>query len=170
MVDTNPRLSIRQGSFRAQVDNHVAMQKLQLKPYHPTMIVDLNEDDFDRRSQSSDICLEKFNYDPALVDHILWSDECKFNRNRTVNSHNCTYRSTENLHTKFSVPSTEEGMMMWCGLWSNGLLAPYFFDETVTGSTYRHMLVDYVWPQLQGKRLYFQHDGAAPHDAVIVSR
>ena len=30
------------------------------------------------------------------------------------------------------------------------------------------MLVDYAWPQLQGKRLYFQHDGATPHDAVIV--
>ena len=30
------------------------------------------------------------------------------------------------------------------------------------------MLVDYTWPQLQCKRLYFQHDGAAPHYAVIV--
>ena len=30
------------------------------------------------------------------------------------------------------------------------------------------MLVDYAWPQLQGKRLYFQHDGAALHSAVIV--
>ena len=30
------------------------------------------------------------------------------------------------------------------------------------------MLVDYAWPQLQLKRLYFQHDGAAPHYAIIV--
>ena len=30
------------------------------------------------------------------------------------------------------------------------------------------MLVDYAWPQLQRKGLYFQHDGAAPHHAVIV--
>ena len=30
------------------------------------------------------------------------------------------------------------------------------------------MLVDYAWPQLQRKRLYFQHDGAAPHYAIIV--
>ena len=29
---------------------HAAMQKFQLKPYHPTLIVDLNEDDFDRHS------------------------------------------------------------------------------------------------------------------------
>ena len=43
--------------------------------------------------------------------------------------------------------------MMWCGLSSNELLGPYFFEETVTGSTYRQMLVNYAWPQLQGKRL-----------------
>ena len=58
-------------------------------------------------------------------------------------------------------------MMVWCGLSANGLFGPCFFDETVTGSTYRQMLVDYAWPQLQGKKLYFQNDGAAPHYAVI---
>ena len=31
------------------------------------------------------------------------------------------------------------------------------------------MLVDYAWPQWQGKRLYFQHDVATPHYAVVVS-
>ena len=59
---------------------------------------------------------------------------------------------------KFTVPNTEEGMMVWCDLSSNGLLGPYFFDETVTDLTYRQMLVDYAWPQLQRKRRYFPHD------------
>ena len=115
MVDSNPRLSIRQGSAQAGISKsryHSAMQKLQLKPYHPTLIVDLNEDDFDRRSQFCEMCLEKFNNNSHLVDDILWSDECKFNRNGTVNRHNCTYWSTENPHVKFSVPNTEEGIMV----------------------------------------------------------
>ena len=133
---------------------------------HPTLLVDLNKDDFDRRSQSSEICLEKFNYDPGLVDHILWSDGYKLNRNGTVNRHNCTYWSTENPHAEFCVADTEEGMMVWCDLSSNELLSPYFFNETDTGSMYRQMLLDYAWPQLQGKRLYFQHDGAALHYAT----
>ena len=111
------------------------MQKLQLKLFHPTLIVDLNEDDFDRHSQSSEIHLEKFNYDLALLDPILWNDQCKFKRNGTVNCHNCTYWSNENPHSKFSLPNTEEGMMVWYDLSSNGLFGPYFFDETVTGST-----------------------------------
>ena len=74
MVDTNSRLSIRQGSIQAAISRsryHAAMQKWQLKPYDPTLMVELNEDDFDGCSQSSEICLEKFNYDPGLVHHIL---------------------------------------------------------------------------------------------------
>ena len=58
-------------------------------------------------------------------------------------------------------------MMVWCGLSSNELFAPYFFDKTVTSSMYRQIFVDYPWSQLQCKRLYFQHNGAAPHYAVI---
>ena len=100
------------------------MQKLQLKPYHPTLIVDLNEDEFNRRNQSSEICLEKFNYDLALIDHILWSQECKFNINGTVSRHNGTYWSTENPHAKLRMPNTREGIMVWCCLSSNGLLGP----------------------------------------------
>ena len=113
------------------------MQKLQLKLYHPTLIVDLNEDDFDRYSQSSEIYLEKLNYDSDLIDHIVWNDKCKFNSNGSVNRYNCLHWSTDNPHVKFSVPNAEEGIMVWCGLSSNGLLSPCFFNETVTGSMYR---------------------------------
>ena len=37
-------------------------------------------------------------------------------------------------------------------------------------STYRQILVDYAWPQLQRNRLYFQHDVVASHRAVIVGK
>ena len=70
-------VSIRQDSIHAGISRnryHAAMQKWQLKLHHPTLIVNLNEDNFDRRSQSSEVCLEKCNYNPGLVDHILWSD------------------------------------------------------------------------------------------------
>ena len=136
MVDSYPRLSIRQGFGQAGISKsryHSAMQKLQLKFYHPTLIVDLNEDDFDRRSQFCEMCPKKFNNNSHLVDHILWSDECKFNRNGTVNRHNCTYRSTENPHVKFTEPNTEEGMMVWCGLSSNGFVGPLLFQRNSFG-------------------------------------
>ena len=144
------------------------MQKFQLKPYHPTPIVDLNEDDFDRCGQICEIWLETFNHDPGLVDHILWSNECKFNRTEVVNLHNYTHWSTKKPNAEFSMPNTEEGMMAWCGLSSSGLLGPHFFDQTVNGLMCRQVLVDYAWLQLRRKRLYFRYDRAAPHYAVIV--
>jgi hypothetical protein len=103
-----------------------------------------------------------------LIDHIFWSDKARFDRNEVVNRHNCTYWSSHNTHVKFKVPNTGQGVMVWCGLTSGGLFRPYFFKETVTGSVYKQMLVDYARPYFKRKRLYFQHDGAGPHYAVVM--
>jgi hypothetical protein len=145
MVTSHSNLSVRQGSAQAGISKtsyHVAMNILHLKPYHSSVIVDLNESDFDRRSQFCEIWLEKFKNDPNLIDHIFWSDEARFDRNAVVNRHNCTYWSSENPHVKFKVSNTGQGIMVWCGLTSGGLLGPYFFKETVTGPVYKQMLVD----------------------------
>ena len=170
-MDTSLWLSIRQDSIQAGISTsryHAAMQKLLLKPYHPTLIVDLNEDDFEKRSQSNEMCLEKFNYDPGFGNRILWSDECRFNRNETVTRHSCTYWSTENPAEKFSVPNTEEGMM--CGVVYRQMDSLVFTFSMKQSRVQRidKCVVDYVWSQLQGKKLYFQHDGATSHCAVIV--
>ena len=118
------------------------MQKLQLKPYHPTLIVELNEDDFDRRSQSSEICFEKL-----LLGLTIFFGATSVNLTETEQLI-VTIVSTGllKIFMRHLVCQTEEEeqMMAWCGLSSNGLLGPYFFGETVTGSTYRQMLVDYA--------------------------
>jgi len=51
---------------------------------------------------------------------------------------------------------------------SNGLVGPYCFNDTVTGSLYKEMLVEYVWPKLKRKRFYFQQDGDGSHYAIPV--
>ena len=89
------------------------------------------------RNQSSEIWLEKFENDLHLVDHSFWSDEAKFDRNEVVNRHNSTYWSSENPHIKFEVPYTQEGLMIWCGLTSGGLIGPCSFNETVTDPVYK---------------------------------
>ena len=93
--------------------DHAAIQKLQLKSSHPTLIIDLNEDDFDRCSQSSEICLEKFNYGPSSVDHIFWSDKCKFNGNGAINRHNCKLPTS--LLMRNLVCQTQK-KRSWCGV------------------------------------------------------
>ncbi|CAF1096118.1 unnamed protein product [Didymodactylos carnosus] len=171
MVTSNPQLSIRQGAAQAGISKssyQVAIKQLNFKPYRPTLIVELNEDDFDRRSEFCESWIEKFQNEPDLIDNIFWSDEAKFNMNTVVNRHNCTYWARENPYLKFEVPNTQQGVMVWCGISSSGVVGPYFFNDIVTGPLYKEMLVSYAWPQLKNKNFYFQHDGAGPHYAVIV--
>jgi CTP-dependent riboflavin kinase len=109
MVTTDPQVSIRLGAVQAGIGKtsyNVAMKQLQFKPYRPTLIVDLNEDDFDRRSEFCEIWLEKLENDPNIIDQIFWSDEAKFNMNNTVNRHNCRYWARENPHIKYEIPNT----------------------------------------------------------------
>jgi hypothetical protein len=98
-------------------------------------------------------------------------DEAKFNMNTTVNRHNCTYWTRENPRLKFEVPNIQQGVMVWYGISSDGLVGPYFFNnDSVTGPLYKEMLVNYAWPQLKRKNFYFQHDGTGAHYAVIVRK
>ena len=76
-------------------------------------IVDLNEDDFDRCSQSSEICLEKLLLCLTIFFGVTSVD---LTETEQLIGHSCTYWSTENPHAKFSVTNTDERMMMWCGL------------------------------------------------------
>ena len=64
------------------------------------------------------------------------------------------------------------GVTVWGGLTSDGLLGPFFFDDTVTATSYLNMLEDKVWPIVSrrpnAKEIIFQQDGAPPHFALIV--
>ncbi len=58
MAVNSPRLTIRQGATQAGTSKssyQVAMEQLHFKPYRSTLIVDLNEDNFDRRSEFYEI-------------------------------------------------------------------------------------------------------------------
>lgn len=110
LVINNPRLSVREGAARAEISKSTyqrAMKKLNFKPYRPTLIVQLNEDDFDRRSEFCETWLDKFDNDSDLVDRIFWSDEAKFSMNSIVNRHNCTYWARENPHLKYQIINKE---------------------------------------------------------------
>ena len=106
MITTSTNTMVR-GSAQARVSvdrYHTAVAKLHFKPYHPTLIVALNEANFDRCSPFYELWPEKLENDPHFVDHIFWSDEARFSRNGVVNRHNCTYWSSKNPHNKFEVP------------------------------------------------------------------
>lgn len=164
-------LSVRQGAAQlglARDSYHRALKELGLKCYRPQLVVELSDDDFDRRMQHCETWLQKFAEEPQLLDNILWSDESEFRLNGHVNKHNCCYWSHGNPRIQIPVSNDRHNLHVWCGISSNGILGPYFFDGTVTGASYLTLLREFAAPHLTMHNLYLQQDGAPAHYALIV--
>lgn len=62
--------------------------------------------------------------------------------------------------------------MVWCAIWPEGVIGPFFFNTTVNAQSYLDLLEGYFWPKVQHHPalhgLYFQHDGAPAHYAKSV--
>ena len=62
--------------------------------------------------------------------------------------------------------------MVWCRLWRDHVLGPFFFNGTINGEKYLSMLQNDLIPQFHllgdGRSTWFMQDGAPPHYATIV--
>ncbi len=63
-------------------------------------------------------------------------------------------------------------VMVWCGIWGDRIIGPFFFEGTVTGESNLQMLEEKVWPQISESpelsEALFQQGGAPGHWAVSV--
>ncbi len=85
---------------------------LKLKPYHLKLVHKLNEEDFDRRVQFSEIFLERDQVDPRWKDSVLWSHEAIFSLSETVNRHNCVYWDESNPNRSIDVDNLGSEQIM----------------------------------------------------------
>lgn len=170
-VERSPQKSIRRSSAEAGMSYgsyHAALHKLGLKCYHPQLVVELSDSDFDSRAQFSETYLARVQEDAHFADKISWSDEAQFRLDGKVNKHNCTYWAYTNPHLQIDVRNSKQGVQVWCGMTSGGLIGPYFFEGNVRSEHYLAMLKEFLWPAVMRRRLFFQQDGAPIHYAVDV--
>lgn len=141
-------------------------------PYRATLVHGLLEDDLDRRMEFCEKWHGKLQSSPRLADRVIWSDESIFKLNGHVNRHNSIYWSTSNPQHHLEVNMNAPGLTVWAAMSSEGLIGPFFFDNTVNGTNYLEMLQTFLWPAIEGHRhqheLWFQQDGAPPHYATSV--
>lgn len=171
LLDNSRNMSIREGAAALDMTKdsyHRAVLEAGYRAYKPTKVQELSEDDFDRREVFCETLLEKFSKEPSMINKILWSDESEFKLNGVINRHNCSYWAFSNPHELIPVSNSKQGLMVWCGLTSSGLIGPYFFDNSVTGESYLHMLQEFLWPKVKQRRLIFQQDGAPAHYSLEV--
>ena len=102
------------------------------------------------------------------VTCIHFSDEANFHLSGHVNKQNTRLWSEENPHATIPKTRTKQKVMVWCAITKEGVLGPFFFDETVTGKLYLQMLRSFYLPAARRKgfdlqKTYFMQDGASVH-------
>jgi hypothetical protein len=72
-----------------------------------------------------------------------------------------TRRNLVNPHVHVGKELNLQGVNVWFGLSSRGLIGPFFFKGTVTGQVYLDMLQTSIF--LAIRELFYLQDGAPPH-------
>jgi hypothetical protein len=166
----SPGTSIRKAAMQLGISRmgvQRILKEIGVRPFRPTLVQGLLEDDYDRRTEFCETWLEKLDENPELENLVLWSDESVFKMNGHVNRHNCVYWSSENPKIKIETEMNAPGVCCWAGIWTYGVIGPFFFDGNVSGQSYLAMLNEKMWPEVQQRtqvrRLWFQQDGAPAH-------
>ena len=141
MLIDRPKISVRDGGFELGISSssfHRAAREIGFRPYRPYTVVELSDDDFDRRVEFRSTFLAKLNQETRFLDRIILSDESEFRMNGVVNHHNCCNWAPSNPHQQIPISEPAPNVMVWGGLTSAGIIGPYFFD--------RKLLANPIWP------------------------
>ena len=173
--EENPGTSAKRASLElnlSRISLLRMMKELGLKLYRPRLLHDLNEDDPDRRCEFAEIFLNMVADDYSFIDRIIWTDEATFKLNGHVNRHNCVYYAVENPHIVVTQEMHAPGVTVWTGIWSGGIIGPFFFPETVTAHSYleklRREIVPSITRKMDSTEIFYMQDGAPPHYAQSV--
>lgn len=146
------------------------LQQLKYRPYIPRLVHELCDGDQDKRVEFCEEFLQRLDEGDLDIDCVLWSDEATFKLNGTINRHNCVYWAQDNPMVTIGATAHSPGVCVWCGIWSKGIVGPFFFDGTVNAQCYLAMLQQMLGPILHQQLLHYQHDGAPAHYATSVRK
>lgn len=176
-VFTNePSTSIRQASTQLSIPpstvHKVLHTKLHMRAYHTQLVQELYPDDYAARMAFCEEMKDLISKSDSFLHSVCFSDEAKFLLYGQVIRHNCIIWGKENPHTLSPEPLHSPSVDVWCGMFSDRLIGPYFFPNSITADSYLQMLHEFLLPHLRKLRrvrtTIFQQDGAPPHWALRV--
>lgn len=152
------------------------LKKHKYKSFKYQLHQHLYEGDGVRRVHFCNWLLGKYAEDRDFHKNILFSDESRFTNNGIFNRNNCRYWAEENPHLVREGNFQERfGFNVWAGIKNNMIIGPIIFDGHLTGERYLEFLQNEIGQVLDNnlnvneERLYFQQDGAPPHNSRIVA-
>ena len=173
-VNEDPQISTRRLSDDLDISRTSVMRILKKEGYHPYKphySQFLQDGDDDRRTQFCEVMIERSNLDPALIRKLIFSDECVFSLNGTVNKHNVHYWSRQNPHERHHNPGKTQTVTVWAAIGYSGIISYDISFATMNSERYCQILRDKVVPYFQRNReKFFQQDGAPPHYSLEARR
>lgn len=149
------------------------LKKHKMKPYKIRLVQNLQPLDLQKRMN---FCNWVLNTGRQYLSHILWTDEANFHRNGVFNKHNCHFWDNVNprriQQTRCQIRFSTN---VWIGVIEDQLLGPYFYNGTLTQNRYLNFLETEFQEYLDNlplairTQMWFQHDGAPPHNAQSVT-
>ncbi|GFX57185.1 uncharacterized protein TNCV_2964641 [Trichonephila clavipes] len=96
-------------------------------PYRPALAQELMPGDKERRFDFCNFVLNTLDGNPDFLNEVLWSDECQFSRQGTINTQNRHYWSLQNPH--LIRPNRQQvrwSVNVWCGIWKSTVIGPIY--------------------------------------------
>lgn len=177
-VEVNPTASTREISNEMHI-SHESIRKILKKhgycSFKYQVHQHLYEADGNRRLDYCNWLIQNQHDNPNFVSLILFSDESRFTNNGMFNKQNNRYWAQENQHL-MRVGNFQErfGVNVWAGVIGTRIIGPIFFQGPLTGERYLQFLENDIeellmdLPLAVSERMYFQQDGAPPHNAAAV--
>jgi len=142
---------------------------LHVKPYKQQEWHKLEYHDYEKRVQFATWYLSLH----SITNFFLsCCDEVYFYLTLPINKQNNRSWLHERPMNGIEVPLHDEKLLVWCAMSAEGIIGPYFFEETVNQHNYLKMLQTYFWRRHvhtpNYAKYYFLQDGATPHTADIV--
>ena len=107
----------------------------------------------------------------------IFSDAAHFDLGGYVSKQNCGIWGTENPHAYIEKPTHPKRVNVWCGLWSRGIIGPFFFKRKARKGCYIQwrslsgMLNEFLFLKIEEEdigNIWFQHEGATCHTAEAI--
>lgn len=177
-VEVFPRMSTSERAHEAGMSQSSVDRILKRNKYHGYQyenVQELHGDDFEHREQFCGWFINQEIQIPEFALNIMSSDESSFYLSGAVHTKNRRYWSDINPHV-FQEAHLQNNprLNVWCALYRDQLIGPYFIDGNLDGMGYLNLLNDVLRPFLDElplqRRLnfYFQQDGAPPHFSRVV--
>lgn len=167
----SPTKGTRRLSAQMGISQSSVMRILRANKWHPyklQMLQHLTEDDPDRRVEFCEWALNMHENVPGFVSSILFSDEANFYVSGEVNKQNVRYWMDSNPHWMSDCKSQgAEKLMVWCGIWGDRIVGPFFIEGNLNAMVYLDMLKNDIIMSILDESgdfpAFFQQDGAPPH-------